>query len=95
MFTYIQLYILRVKYGFDVYITENVFNHLRMLFDNVSGKPKKIIVIPSEETNQFIIFSECKIFGSNRQFSIPNSREVSLWVQEIFPRVQVTAGEGW
>ena len=38
MFTYIQLYILRVKYGFDVYITENVAFHLNMLFKNVSGK---------------------------------------------------------
>ena len=43
MFTYMQLYILRVKYGLDVYITENVFAHLQMLFENVSGKNQKLL----------------------------------------------------
>ena len=38
MFSYIQLYILRVKYGFDVYVTENVAFHLSLLFKNVSGE---------------------------------------------------------
>ena len=54
MFTYIQLYILRVKYGFDVYITENVLNHLRMLFDNVSGKLKKNICTQTHKNITFI-----------------------------------------
>ena len=38
MFTYIQLYILRVKYGYDVYITEKVLVHLIKLFSNVSRR---------------------------------------------------------
>ena len=43
MFTYIQLYILRVKYGYDVYITEKVLVHLSKLFSNVSGKLNKLL----------------------------------------------------
>jgi len=39
MFTYIVLYILRVKYGLDVYVTENVVLHLREYFENVSEFP--------------------------------------------------------
>ena len=39
MFTYIVLYILRVKYGLDVYVTENVLLHLREYFENVEDFP--------------------------------------------------------
>ena len=39
MFTYVVLYILRVKYGLDVYGTENNILHLSEIFENVSDIP--------------------------------------------------------
>ena len=39
MFTYLVLYILRVKYGLDVYGTENALLHLNEYFENVSDFP--------------------------------------------------------
>ena len=37
MFTYMTMILLKIKFGYQTYITENVFKHLKAIFENVEG----------------------------------------------------------
>ena len=40
MFTYITMYLLRLKFGYDTFITERIFSHLNAIFENVRGNER-------------------------------------------------------
>ena len=45
MFTYALLYLFKLKYGYDVYVTKVVHDHLYYVFENL-GYVKRIPSIP-------------------------------------------------
>ena len=53
MFTYVILYILKIKYGYDVYVTARVHNHLTMIFENIGGKYSTFICLKKKNYNVF------------------------------------------
>ena len=40
MFTYITMYLLKLKFGYDTFITERIFSHLNAIFENVRGNER-------------------------------------------------------
>lgn len=41
MYSYALLYLMKIKYGYDVYVSENIHNHLEKMFKNLGTMKKK------------------------------------------------------
>ena len=41
MYSYALLYLMKIKYGYDVYVSENIHNHLEKMFKNLGTMKKE------------------------------------------------------